>query len=74
MHTLRSHSDLLFNMHCVCVCPCLCNLFHLSNRLHANLSKGFGVMGPKEFFPLLDFAYMPKNALSARYEHQREFN
>ncbi|KTF77601.1 hypothetical protein cypCar_00037395 [Cyprinus carpio] len=31
--------------------------------LHANLTKGFGIMGPKEFFPLLDFAYMPKNTL-----------
>ncbi|XP_060758788.1 transmembrane protein 214 [Neoarius graeffei] len=38
--------------------------------LHANLSKGFGVMGPKEFFPLLDFAYMPKNALSASLQEQ----
>ncbi|KAF6735760.1 Transmembrane protein 214-B [Oryzias melastigma] len=34
--------------------------------LHANLSKGFGIMGPKEFFPLLDFAFMPKNSLSPR--------
>ncbi|PWA27349.1 hypothetical protein CCH79_00000575 [Gambusia affinis] len=32
--------------------------------LHTNLTKGFGIMGPKEFFPLLDFAFMPKNALS----------
>lgn len=40
------------------LCPCF--------RLHANLTKGFGIMGPKEFFPLLDFAYMPKNALSQR--------
>lgn len=24
-------------------------------------------MGPKEFFPLLDFAFMPKNALPSRY-------
>ncbi|GAA6102615.1 transmembrane protein 214 [Tachysurus ichikawai] len=38
--------------------------------LHANLSKGFGVMGPKEFFPLLDFAYMPKNALSQSLQEQ----
>ncbi|XP_072528878.1 transmembrane protein 214 [Salminus brasiliensis] len=38
--------------------------------LHANLTKGFGVMGPKEFFPLLDFAYMPKNALSASLQEQ----
>lgn len=36
------------------------------SRLHANLTKGFGIMGPKEFFPLLDFAFMPKNALSSR--------
>lgn len=35
-------------------------------RLHTNLTKGFGIMGPKEFFPLLDFAFMPKNALSPR--------
>ncbi|KAI4882984.1 hypothetical protein NFI96_015785 [Prochilodus magdalenae] len=38
--------------------------------LHANLTKGFGVMGPKEFFPLLDFAYMPKNALSPSLQEQ----
>ncbi|XP_062860436.1 transmembrane protein 214 [Trichomycterus rosablanca] len=38
--------------------------------LHTNLTKGFGVMGPKEFFPLLDFAYMPKNALSASLQEQ----
>ena len=37
------------------------------SRLHANLTKGFGIMGPKEFFPLLDFAFMPKNALSSRW-------
>ncbi|XP_017566200.1 transmembrane protein 214 isoform X1 [Pygocentrus nattereri] len=37
---------------------------------HANLTKGFGVMGPKEFFPLLDFAYMPKNALSTSLQEQ----
>lgn len=36
------------------------------SRLHANLTTGFGIMGPKEFFPLLDFAFMPKNALSSR--------
>lgn len=72
MTRLHRHSDLLsctLRMF-VCVCVCLRNLFHLSYRLHANLSKGFGVMGPKEFFPLLDFAYMPKNALSARYLSQ----
>ncbi|XP_066524589.1 transmembrane protein 214 isoform X2 [Hoplias malabaricus] len=38
--------------------------------LHANLTKGFGVMGPKEFFPLLDFAYMPKNSLPASLQEQ----
>ncbi|XP_023682339.1 transmembrane protein 214 isoform X1 [Paramormyrops kingsleyae] len=38
--------------------------------LHANLSKGFGILGPKEFFPLLDFAFMPKNALSPSLQEQ----
>ncbi|XP_037606950.1 transmembrane protein 214 [Sebastes umbrosus] len=38
--------------------------------LHANLTKGFGIMGPKEFFPLLDFAFMPKNALSSGLQDQ----
>ncbi|XP_046877955.1 transmembrane protein 214 [Hypomesus transpacificus] len=38
--------------------------------LHTNLTKGFGIMGPKEFFPLLDFAYMPKNALSPSLQEQ----
>ncbi|XP_057180136.1 transmembrane protein 214 isoform X2 [Triplophysa rosa] len=38
--------------------------------LHANLTKGFGIIGPKEFFPLLDFAYMPKNALSPSLQEQ----
>ncbi|XP_063079711.1 transmembrane protein 214 isoform X2 [Engraulis encrasicolus] len=38
--------------------------------LHSNLTKGFGIMGPKELFPLLDFAYMPKNALSASLQEQ----
>ncbi|XP_043086713.1 transmembrane protein 214 isoform X2 [Puntigrus tetrazona] len=38
--------------------------------LHANLTKGFGIIGPKEFFPLLDFAYMPKNALSQSLQEQ----
>ncbi|KAJ8372162.1 hypothetical protein AAFF_G00294220 [Aldrovandia affinis] len=38
--------------------------------LHANLTKGFGIMGPKEFFPLLDFAYMPKNALSSSLQEK----
>ncbi|KAM9778366.1 transmembrane protein 214 [Syngnathus typhle] len=39
-------------------------------HLHANLTKGFGIMGPKEFFPLLDFAFMPKNALSPSLQEQ----
>ncbi|TRY87193.1 hypothetical protein DNTS_031723 [Danionella cerebrum] len=38
--------------------------------LHANLTKGFGIMGPKEFFPLLDFAFMPRNALSQSLQDQ----
>ncbi|KAG5277384.1 hypothetical protein AALO_G00116900 [Alosa alosa] len=38
--------------------------------LHSNLVKGFGIMGPKELFPLLDFAYMPKNALSTSLQEQ----
>ncbi|XP_015203371.2 transmembrane protein 214 isoform X1 [Lepisosteus oculatus] len=38
--------------------------------LHANLTKGFGIMGPKEFFPLLDFAFMPKNALIPSLQDQ----
>nr|XP_020459719.1 transmembrane protein 214 isoform X2 [Monopterus albus] len=38
--------------------------------LHTNLTKGFGIMGPKEFFPLLDFAFMPKNALSSSLQEQ----
>ncbi|XP_077367199.1 transmembrane protein 214 [Festucalex cinctus] len=39
-------------------------------HLHANLTKGFGIMGPKEFFPLLDFAFMPKNALPSSLQNQ----
>uniref|UniRef100_A0A8C4RUL1 Transmembrane protein 214 n=1 Tax=Erpetoichthys calabaricus TaxID=27687 RepID=A0A8C4RUL1_ERPCA len=34
--------------------------------MHSNLTKGFGIIGPKDFFPLLDFAFMPGNALSPR--------
>ncbi|XP_007937060.1 transmembrane protein 214 [Orycteropus afer afer] len=33
-------------------------------RMHPNLTKGFGMIGPKDFFPLLDFAYMPNNSLT----------
>ncbi|OXB84346.1 UNVERIFIED_CONTAM: hypothetical protein H355_010773 [Colinus virginianus] len=32
--------------------------------MHSNLTKGFGMIGPKDFFPLLDFAFMPNNSLS----------
>ncbi|NXQ16342.1 T214B protein, partial [Peucedramus taeniatus] len=35
--------------------------------MHPNLTKGFGMIGPKDFFPLLDFAFMPNNSLSPRY-------
>ncbi|MBN3286624.1 T214B protein, partial [Polyodon spathula] len=38
--------------------------------MHANLTKGFGIMGPKDFFPLLDFTFMPKNALSPSLQEQ----
>lgn len=37
------------------------------HRMHPNLTKGFGMIGPKDFFPLLDFAYMPNNSLTPRY-------
>lgn len=36
------------------------------HRMHPNLTKGFGMIGPKDFFPLLDFAYMPNNSLTPR--------
>ncbi|KAM6221625.1 transmembrane protein 214 [Rhynchocyon petersi] len=32
--------------------------------MHPNLTKGFGMISPKDFFPLLDFAYMPNNSLT----------
>lgn len=35
--------------------------------MHPNLTKGFGMVGPKDFFPLLDFAYMPNNSLTPRW-------
>ncbi|XP_069742613.1 transmembrane protein 214 isoform X2 [Narcine bancroftii] len=38
--------------------------------MHSNLSKGFGTIGPKDFFPLLDFAYMPNNSLSSNLQDQ----
>ncbi|KAM4694602.1 transmembrane protein 214 [Discoglossus pictus] len=41
--------------------------------MHSNLTKGFGMIGPKDFFPLLDFAFMPKNSLApSQQEHLRE--
>uniref|UniRef100_F6RPR6 Transmembrane protein 214 n=1 Tax=Ornithorhynchus anatinus TaxID=9258 RepID=F6RPR6_ORNAN len=39
-------------------------------QIHPNLTKGFGVIGPKDFFPLLDFAYMPNNSLSSNLREQ----
>lgn len=38
----------------------------LPRRTHPNLTKGFGLIGPKDFFPLLDFAFMPNNSLVPR--------
>ncbi|KAL2308108.1 hypothetical protein Nmel_001107 [Mimus melanotis] len=38
--------------------------------MHPNLTKGFGMIGPKDFFPLLDFAFMPNNSLSASLQEQ----
>ncbi|KAM5292382.1 transmembrane protein 214 isoform 3-T3 [Ctenodactylus gundi] len=38
--------------------------------MHPNLSKGFGMIGPKDFFPLLDFAYMPNNSLTPSLQEQ----
>ncbi|XP_039604247.1 transmembrane protein 214 [Polypterus senegalus] len=38
--------------------------------MHPNLTKGFGIIGPKDFFPLLDFAFMPGNALSPSLQDQ----
>ncbi|KAI6056207.1 transmembrane protein 214 [Marmota monax] len=38
--------------------------------MHPNLTKGFGMIGPKDFFPLLDFAYMPNNSLSPSLQEQ----
>lgn len=43
------------------------------NRLllmHSNLTKGFGMIGPKDLFPLLDFAYMPNNSLTPSLQEQ----
>lgn len=38
--------------------------------MHPNLTKGFGMIGPKDFFPLLDFAYMPNNSLTTSLQEQ----
>ncbi|XP_032071780.1 transmembrane protein 214 [Thamnophis elegans] len=38
--------------------------------MHPNLTKGFGMIGPKDFFPLLDFAFMPNNSLSSSLQEQ----
>ncbi|XP_063296802.1 transmembrane protein 214-A-like, partial [Pelobates fuscus] len=38
--------------------------------MHPNLTKGFGMIGPKDFFPLLDFAFMPHNSLSHSQQSQ----
>lgn len=40
------------------------------SRMHPNLTKGFGMIGPKDFFPLLDFAYMPNNSLTPSLQEQ----
>ncbi|XP_059583593.1 transmembrane protein 214 isoform X3 [Alligator mississippiensis] len=37
---------------------------------HPNLTKGFGLIGPKDFFPLLDFAFMPNNSLVPSLQEQ----
>ncbi|XP_003472945.1 transmembrane protein 214 [Cavia porcellus] len=39
-------------------------------QIHPNLTKGFGTIGPKDFFPLLDFAYMPNNSLTPSVREQ----
>ncbi|NXN97344.1 TM214 protein, partial [Rhinopomastus cyanomelas] len=38
--------------------------------MHSNLTKGFGMIGPKDFFPLLDFAFMPNNSLTPSLQEQ----
>nr|XP_028581168.1 transmembrane protein 214 [Podarcis muralis] len=38
--------------------------------MHPNLTKGFGMIGPKDFFPLMDFAFMPNNSLSPSLQEQ----
>ncbi|XP_044277028.1 transmembrane protein 214 isoform X1 [Varanus komodoensis] len=38
--------------------------------LHPNLTRGFGMLGPKDFFPLLDFAFTPNNSLPSSLQEQ----
>ncbi|XP_054035802.1 transmembrane protein 214 [Dryobates pubescens] len=38
--------------------------------MHPNLTKGFGMIGPKDFFPLLDFAFMPNNSLPPNLQEE----
>lgn len=38
--------------------------------MHPNLTKGFGLIGPKDFFPLLDFAFVPNNSLPPSLQEQ----
>ncbi|NXP74280.1 T214B protein, partial [Ramphastos sulfuratus] len=38
--------------------------------MHPNLTKGFGMIGPKDFFPLLDFAFMPNNSLPSNLQEE----
>ncbi|KAB0399838.1 hypothetical protein E2I00_013770 [Balaenoptera physalus] len=42
----------------------------LTIMMHPNLTKGFGMIGPKDLFPLLDFAYMPNNSLTPSLQEQ----
>ncbi|XP_004839215.1 transmembrane protein 214 isoform X2 [Heterocephalus glaber] len=39
-------------------------------QMHPNLTRGFGTIGPKDLFPLLDFAYMPNNSLTPSLQEQ----
>ncbi|KAL8184196.1 UNVERIFIED_CONTAM: hypothetical protein K2H54_008771 [Gekko kuhli] len=38
--------------------------------MHPNLTKGFGMIGPKDFFPILDFAFVPNNSLPPSLQEQ----
>uniref|UniRef100_UPI00358ED7BA transmembrane protein 214 n=1 Tax=Myxine glutinosa TaxID=7769 RepID=UPI00358ED7BA len=37
-------------------------------RMHRDHKQGFGIIGPKELFPVLDYAYMPNNSLPVRQQ------